>query len=405
MLKLTWTCSLRFCHQLAKLQEFYKKAAVKPALPQAFLLTDSQITDERFLVFINVTWIQSIELWSLCVILCPHVVDKSVPGNTYKPKIRHSTPLEVSAMPRTFCQAATFRISLLERCKSGATEHCMRWWTLWLAGWIHSWRMWQVSSCFIDFLTSCWIADWFARRDRNTTTSSQPSEMQQSLLTMLMIGSLSAWKKGGSFFVLFWLMQVLENRFMLKCLLLAVFDFVLPHFEVAFPVLLGQSSCGLTGVDQWWPNSANWAGKGVDRNLCQAVRPYIIVNCTISEASIGVIWKNYNWSSFTRQMGFTSAPARFQSPSDPVPFAGGLHLPHPWTKVPCRGLSVLMYGGHPLTMDSQQPGKFNGKQLKTSEKNSEHFFFSWKAIGENFAQSCRGTDLLTLMKWKMKWKP
>lgn len=35
------------------LQEFYKKAAVKPALPQAFLLTDSQITDERFLVFIN----------------------------------------------------------------------------------------------------------------------------------------------------------------------------------------------------------------------------------------------------------------------------------------------------------------------------------------------------------------
>ncbi|CAJ1396873.1 unnamed protein product [Effrenium voratum] len=38
----------------ADLQEFYKKAAVKPANPQAFLLTDSQITDERFLVFINV---------------------------------------------------------------------------------------------------------------------------------------------------------------------------------------------------------------------------------------------------------------------------------------------------------------------------------------------------------------
>ncbi|CAJ1459802.1 unnamed protein product, partial [Effrenium voratum] len=37
----------------ADLQEFYKKAAVKPANPQAFLLTDSQITDERFLVFIN----------------------------------------------------------------------------------------------------------------------------------------------------------------------------------------------------------------------------------------------------------------------------------------------------------------------------------------------------------------
>lgn len=35
------------------LQEFYKKAAVKPATPQAFLLTDSQITDERFLVSIN----------------------------------------------------------------------------------------------------------------------------------------------------------------------------------------------------------------------------------------------------------------------------------------------------------------------------------------------------------------
>eukprot|EP00439_Symbiodinium_sp_Y106_P047493 s1232_g6.t1 len=35
------------------LQAFYKKAAVKPATPQAFLLTDSQITDERFLVFIN----------------------------------------------------------------------------------------------------------------------------------------------------------------------------------------------------------------------------------------------------------------------------------------------------------------------------------------------------------------
>ncbi|CAE8644925.1 unnamed protein product [Polarella glacialis] len=35
------------------LQEFYKKAAVKPALPHTFLLTDSQIIDERFLVCIN----------------------------------------------------------------------------------------------------------------------------------------------------------------------------------------------------------------------------------------------------------------------------------------------------------------------------------------------------------------
>jgi dynein heavy chain len=35
------------------LQEFYKKSAVKPGLPHAFLLTDGQIADERFLVFIN----------------------------------------------------------------------------------------------------------------------------------------------------------------------------------------------------------------------------------------------------------------------------------------------------------------------------------------------------------------
>merc|ERR1719355_525276 len=35
------------------LQEFYKKAAVKPATPQSWLLTDGQIADERFLVFIN----------------------------------------------------------------------------------------------------------------------------------------------------------------------------------------------------------------------------------------------------------------------------------------------------------------------------------------------------------------
>jgi dynein heavy chain len=35
------------------LQEFYKKAAIKPGLPQAFLMTDGQIADERFLVFIN----------------------------------------------------------------------------------------------------------------------------------------------------------------------------------------------------------------------------------------------------------------------------------------------------------------------------------------------------------------
>eukprot|EP00930_Biecheleria_cincta_P085161 TRINITY_DN7456_c0_g2_i1.p1 TRINITY_DN7456_c0_g2~~TRINITY_DN7456_c0_g2_i1.p1 ORF type:complete len:2485 (-),score=519.86 TRINITY_DN7456_c0_g2_i1:101-6748(-) len=35
------------------LQEFYKKAAVKPGDPQAFLLTDGQIIDERFLVYIN----------------------------------------------------------------------------------------------------------------------------------------------------------------------------------------------------------------------------------------------------------------------------------------------------------------------------------------------------------------
>ena len=35
------------------LQEFYKKAVVKPGTPQAFLMTDGQIADERFLVFIN----------------------------------------------------------------------------------------------------------------------------------------------------------------------------------------------------------------------------------------------------------------------------------------------------------------------------------------------------------------
>jgi dynein heavy chain len=37
----------------ADFQEFYKKAAVKPREPHAFLMTDSQITDERFLVFVN----------------------------------------------------------------------------------------------------------------------------------------------------------------------------------------------------------------------------------------------------------------------------------------------------------------------------------------------------------------
>jgi dynein heavy chain len=35
------------------LQEFYKKAAVKPATPHAWLMTDGQIADERFLVYIN----------------------------------------------------------------------------------------------------------------------------------------------------------------------------------------------------------------------------------------------------------------------------------------------------------------------------------------------------------------
>ena len=35
------------------LQEFYKKAAVKPGSPHAFLMTDGQIADERFLVYIN----------------------------------------------------------------------------------------------------------------------------------------------------------------------------------------------------------------------------------------------------------------------------------------------------------------------------------------------------------------
>eukprot|EP00931_Biecheleriopsis_adriatica_P107676 TRINITY_DN819_c0_g1_i4.p1 TRINITY_DN819_c0_g1~~TRINITY_DN819_c0_g1_i4.p1 ORF type:complete len:2563 (-),score=618.44 TRINITY_DN819_c0_g1_i4:48-7736(-) len=33
--------------------EFYKKAVVKPGTPQAFLMTDGQIADERFLVYIN----------------------------------------------------------------------------------------------------------------------------------------------------------------------------------------------------------------------------------------------------------------------------------------------------------------------------------------------------------------
>ena len=37
----------------ADLQEFYKKAAVKPGTPHAFLLTDGQIADERFLIYIN----------------------------------------------------------------------------------------------------------------------------------------------------------------------------------------------------------------------------------------------------------------------------------------------------------------------------------------------------------------
>ncbi|CAD7941439.1 unnamed protein product [Amoebophrya sp. A120] len=35
------------------LQEFYKKAAVKPGTPHAFLMTDGQIADERFLVYLN----------------------------------------------------------------------------------------------------------------------------------------------------------------------------------------------------------------------------------------------------------------------------------------------------------------------------------------------------------------
>ena len=34
-------------------EEFYKKSAVKPALPHAFLMTDGQIADEKFLVYIN----------------------------------------------------------------------------------------------------------------------------------------------------------------------------------------------------------------------------------------------------------------------------------------------------------------------------------------------------------------
>jgi len=35
------------------LQEFYKKAAVKPGSPQAFIMTDGQVADEKFLVYIN----------------------------------------------------------------------------------------------------------------------------------------------------------------------------------------------------------------------------------------------------------------------------------------------------------------------------------------------------------------
>lgn len=42
------------CNELkVDLQEFYKKAAVKPGSPHAFLMTDGQIADEKFLVFIN----------------------------------------------------------------------------------------------------------------------------------------------------------------------------------------------------------------------------------------------------------------------------------------------------------------------------------------------------------------
>ena len=35
------------------LQEFYKKAVIKPGSPHAFLMTDGQLADERFLVFVN----------------------------------------------------------------------------------------------------------------------------------------------------------------------------------------------------------------------------------------------------------------------------------------------------------------------------------------------------------------
>jgi dynein heavy chain len=35
------------------LKELYRKSAVKPALPLVFMLTDTQITDERFLVYLN----------------------------------------------------------------------------------------------------------------------------------------------------------------------------------------------------------------------------------------------------------------------------------------------------------------------------------------------------------------
>lgn len=35
------------------LQDLYRKSAVRPGMPHVFLLTDTQITDERFLVYIN----------------------------------------------------------------------------------------------------------------------------------------------------------------------------------------------------------------------------------------------------------------------------------------------------------------------------------------------------------------
>ena len=36
-----------------ELKELYRKAGVKPAEPITFILTDSQIVDERFLVYMN----------------------------------------------------------------------------------------------------------------------------------------------------------------------------------------------------------------------------------------------------------------------------------------------------------------------------------------------------------------